>query len=73
MPKDRNGKVEFSALVPESEYKMFRERFPGYGAVNWFINACLTNFNNRLSEHPELKEEVERSIEALWNLNRIKA
>jgi hypothetical protein len=73
MAKDQGGKTEFSALVPTPEYEKFRRRFPGYGASTWFINSALLEFNARMEQHPELQKEIEKSIEAMWGLNRMTA
>lgn len=73
MPKARNGKVEFSADVPEEEYRKFRKRFPGYGASTWLITGALTEFNARMEKYPELESEVQASIDAMVGLRRMTA
>lgn len=61
---------EFSALVPLVEYERFRERHPGYGAVMWFINTALKNYNDLMDQYPELGSEVDASIKNMVDLNR---
>jgi hypothetical protein len=62
--------AEFSAKVPREEYEFFRDTFPQYGASTWFITSALVEFNARLRENPSLKEHVDRSIDAMLQLNR---
>jgi hypothetical protein len=54
--------IEFSAKVPDEEYQAFKEAFPQYGAVNWFINTALHNFNEQVKANPVVTELVNRSI-----------
>jgi hypothetical protein len=62
--------IEFSAKVADEEYSKFKEAFPQYGAVNWFINTALLNFNKQVELHPEVKELVNRSIEEMLQERR---
>lgn len=64
------GRVEFSSKVPEEEYERFKKRFPQYGAVNWFINASLKNFNDACDGVPDSQELVNRSINLMLAKNR---
>lgn len=63
--------VEFSARVPQSEYLRFKERFPQYGASQWFINAALRAFNDRVADSPSLEEVVNDSIQAALDINKL--
>lgn len=62
--------IEFSAKVPDEEYAAFKKAFPQYGAVNWFINTALANFNEQVRLHPEVTELVNRSIEGMLQERR---
>lgn len=62
---------EFSAHVPVDEYEEFKRNFPQYGAVNWFINSTLTEFNRVVRENPTAREQIVQSIEAMLQLNRL--
>lgn len=54
---------EFGARVPREDYEEFREHFPElYGATAWFIRTSLKEFNKRLREDPDLKDQVHLSI-----------
>lgn len=64
---------EFSAHVPTNEYEEFKANFPQYGAVNWFINSSLTEFNRIVRENPTAKQQIVQSIEAMLQLNRLAA
>lgn len=59
------GEKEFSAKVPEPEYLRFKNQFPMYGAVNWFINTALKEFNDRVEANPNLRELVSQSVEQM--------
>lgn len=63
--------VEFSANVPKSEYDTFKQNFPQYGAVTWFINQALINFNEEVRRSPAAKEQIEKSIQQMVDLNRL--
>lgn len=63
--------VAFSARVPIAEYLRFKDRFPQYGASQWFINAALRAFNDRLSQEPSLEAVIEESIQSAIELNRL--
>jgi hypothetical protein len=62
--------IEFSAKVPDEQYQAFKEAFPQYGAVNWFINTALQNFNKQVEANPAVKELVNRSIEEMLQERR---
>lgn len=59
------GIKEFSAKVPEEEYERFRKHLPMYGAVNWFINTALKEFNDRLEANPSLRANAVDAIDQL--------
>ncbi len=59
----KTGQVEFSATVPAEEYEEFKNNFPAYGAVKWFINECLSSFNRKMRENPSLKQVVTEAID----------
>ena len=63
--------TEFGAPVPTAEYKFFKENFPQYGAVKWFITSALLNFNEQVRANPTAKEHIERSIEQMVETNRL--
>lgn len=63
--------VEFGARVPQDEYEFFKENFPQYGAVTWFVNTALSEFNQRLRDNPSAKEQIEKSIEALLGIKQL--
>lgn len=54
---------EFSAKVPLEEYEEFRKNFPQYGAVNWFINLSLVEFNRHVRENPTTADLVRKAIQ----------
>lgn len=62
--------VEFSAKVPDEEYDRFKARFPVYGAVNWFINTALKEFNDRVEANPTLQLLVNDSISTMLTERR---
>lgn len=62
MPAPKVGQVEFSALVPADEYEKFKNNFPAYGAVKWFINESLHAFNQKVQEHPSLRDLVDTAV-----------
>lgn len=62
--------TEFSALVPTAEYEFFKENFPQYGAVTWFINECLRLFNEQVREEPSSKEKIHQAIQAMRDMNQ---
>lgn len=70
MPAVADDKVEFSAKVPRSEYDIFKERFPQYGAVNWFINTTLAEFNRKVEENPASTELINQAISKMLMENR---
>jgi hypothetical protein len=63
-------KVEFSAKVSKEAYDEFKETFPQYGAVNWFINSALESLNAKVKESPEFKDIVNSAISDLLEKNR---
>jgi hypothetical protein len=56
---------EFSAKVPLDEYNRFKQNFDSYGAVNWFINTALKEFNDRVAANPTLKQLVNEAIDEM--------
>jgi hypothetical protein len=57
---------EFGATVPEEEWQRFKQNTGMiYGATNWFINAALKEFNDRVDANPTLKMMVQQSIESM--------
>lgn len=63
--------VEFSAKVPRDVYDKFKVLVPAYGGTQWFINAALAGFVQRLEANPSLSENVSASVEAMLQLNRL--
>lgn len=63
--------VEFGAKVPSAEYEEFKENFPQYGAVTWFINSTLAQFNAAVRENPTAKDLIDKSINSMLELNRL--
>ncbi len=70
MPAVARETVEFSAKVPAEQYKTFKENFPQYGAVQWFINESLASFNQQMADDPTAKERVNKAIESMLKNNR---
>ena len=70
MPAVSKDTVEFSAKVPREQYDAFKENFGQYGAVQWFINESLAEFNRKIAEQPSLKEQVNAAIESMLRANR---
>lgn len=70
MPEEKEVKVEFSGRVPEKEAEFFKVTFPQYGSVNWFINASLKAFNDKVRHNPGLAESVDLMIDELLKSNR---
>lgn len=64
------GPVEFSAHVPYEDYKEFKENFPQYGAVKWFLCGALHQFNLQVRQDPSLKQKVAAAIQELLDLDR---
>ena len=62
---------EFSAKVPLEEYLAFKERFPQYGAVNWFINTALATFNRTVESIPESSAVVNHAIRDMLAARRV--
>ena len=67
-----NGKetTEFSAKVSTEAYDEFKERFPQYGSVTWFIGTALDAFNREVRENPLNKDTVDRAIQRMLDENR---
>lgn len=54
---------EFSAKVPDEQYEDFVKNTDGiYGASTWFINTALREFNERLSQQPNLRQLIKESV-----------
>ena len=70
MSAARRSFVEFSATVPRDAYEEFRENFPQHGAVKWFINVALLEFNERIREQPSSKQLIDASIASMMDLSR---
>ena len=70
MAQKNPGFTEFGAPVPDDEYQYFKDQFPQYGAVKWFINQALISFNQKVRENPTAKEQIDRSIEQMIDMNR---
>jgi hypothetical protein len=66
-----NKTVEFSSLVPQAEYEFFKENFPQYGAVKWFINTMLREFNEQIRQKPLLREDVDAAIQHTMEMGRL--
>lgn len=62
--------IEFSAHVPEDEYRTFKQNFPQYGAVKWFINMALRQFNEECRAHPSNVELGAAAIQRGLDLER---
>lgn len=71
MAEKNPGFVEFGAPVPEAEYDFFKEQFPQYGAVKWFINQALITFNEQVRQNPTTKDHVRKSVEEMVGLTRL--
>lgn len=63
--------TEFSSHVPTAEYKFFKENFPQYGAVKWFITSALIEFNEQVRQNPSLKEQINGAIEQMLETSRL--
>ena len=61
---------EFSARVPLTEYERFRNRFPQYGATNWFINMSLKQFNDACDRNPDAEQLVGQAIQIMLSERR---
>lgn len=56
---------EFSAKVPEEEYDRFVKNTGGtYGATTWFITTALKMFNDRVEQHPTMRQDLETAIQS---------
>lgn len=62
--------VEFGAKVSKADYEEFKKNFPQYGAVNWFINSTLQQFNKQVSENPSNKDLIDAAIKQMLEDNR---
>jgi hypothetical protein len=65
-----NDTVEFSAHVPIDEYNEFKKNFNQYGAVKWFINESLAQFNAQVRENPTLRQLVSNAVQQMLDDNR---
>lgn len=63
--------VEFGSHVPASEYEFFKEHFPQYGAVKWFINSMLIEFNEQIRQNPSVKEQIDAAIQNMLETSRL--
>lgn len=68
---EKKETVEFSAKVPTDLYEEFKTFVPPYGGTQWFINAALAGFIEKMRENPSLVAHVESSVESMLRLNRI--
>lgn len=71
MAEKNPGFTEFGAPVPDAEYEFFKEQFPQYGAVKWFINQALIGFNEQVRANPQVKDHINGSIEQMVGLTRL--
>lgn len=62
--------IEFSGHVEAEDYKKFKENFPQYGAVKWFIGTSLRLFNEEVEKNPTAKALIERSIAEMLATDR---
>ena len=66
-----NGETtEFSAKVDTDAYNEFKENFPQYGAVSWFINNALVAFNEEVRKNPEHRKLIDNAIAEMLDRNR---
>ena len=65
MSTDPLDQVEIKARIPQAEYDKFRDAFPQYGAVTWFVNAALVRFNRLVEENPSLQDVVADAVEEM--------
>ena len=70
MPPVDKEIVEFGAKVQRADYDEFKENFPQYGAVNWFINTSLQEFNRAVRENPTSKDIINQAIQKMLEDNR---
>lgn len=63
--------TEFSSHVPTSEYEFFKENFPQYGAVKWFITNALIEFNEQVRANPTIKQQVDAAIQQMLDTSRL--
>lgn len=64
--------TEFSAKVPTELYNSFKEAFPQYGAVTWFINSSLEAFMKKVDSNPEYRVLVEVAVTQMLDDQRQK-
>lgn len=62
--------VQMSAEVPKAEYDAFKDNFPQYGAVSWFINNALAQFNAQVRANPTAKRLIDRAVDDMLELNK---
>lgn len=63
--------TEIGAPVPTAEYEFFKESFPQYGSVKWFINSALLEFNERIRANPSLKEQINAAIQQMLDTSKL--
>ena len=63
--------TEFGAPVPTAEYEFFKEHFPQYGAVKWFITSMLIEFNEQVRANPTTKDHINKSVEQMLQTSRL--
>jgi hypothetical protein len=57
---------EFSARVPEEDYKEFVRLTDGvYGATTWFITTALKTFIGQQKETPTPREQIVKAIRSM--------
>lgn len=62
--------IEFSAKIPAEDYEEFKKNCPQYGAVTWFIQTAVRNFNDLLRENPTARETVGAAVDKMLSDNR---
>lgn len=70
MPAVGNDQVEFGAKIPRELYDEFKEQFPQYGAVAWWLNTALESFLTQIAEDPTTKEQINAAILSMLRENR---
>lgn len=65
--------TEFGAPVPTEEYEFFKENFPQYGAVKWFITSSLVEFNAQVRANPSSREQISAAIQQMVETSRLVA
>ncbi len=54
---------EFGGRVSQEQFDRFKDSFPQYGAVNWFINRSLEALNRRVELNPSIKHVIDLAID----------